>query len=247
MDTTTTTRGRVTVERGAKRVRVYLSGQLVADTSAPLLVWETPYYPTYYFPVADVIADLVTTGQVDHSPSRGDAERFHIRVGAATAQVEALGACHIVMSSPIDALRGHCRIDWAAMDAWFEEDEQIHTHPRDPHRRVDVLHSSRRVQVRADDVVLADTTHVAALFETGLPTRWYLHKTDVRMDLLVPSATVTHCPYKGEAEYYSLRAGTQSVDDVAWSYTSPFPESQKVAGMIAFMPSDRLSVTVEGE
>jgi uncharacterized protein (DUF427 family) len=95
--------------------------------------------------------------------------------------------------------------------------------------------------------VLADTTHVAALFETGLPTRWYLHKTDVRMDLLVPSATVTHCPYKGEAEYYSLRAGTQSVDDVAWSYTSPFPESQKVAGMIAFMPSDRLSVTVEGE
>jgi uncharacterized protein (DUF427 family) len=243
----TTTRGRVTVERGAKRVRAYLSGWLVADTTAPLLVWETPYYPTYYFPVADVHAELVPTGQVDHSPSRGEAERFHVRVGGPMARIEALGACHVVQASPIDALRGHCRIDWAAMDAWFEEDEQIYTHPRDPHRRVDVLASSRRVQVAVGDLVIADATHVTGLFETGLPTRWYLHKVDVRMDLLVPSPTVTHCPYKGQAEYYSLRAGEVSVDDIAWSYPAPLPESQKVAGMIAFMPTDRVAVTAEGE
>jgi uncharacterized protein (DUF427 family) len=244
---TTTTRGRVTVEQGAKRVRVFLSGQLVADTTEPLLVWETPYYPTYYFPAGDVRAELVPTGQVDHSPSRGDAERFHVRVGVGTTQVEALDACHIVQSSPIDTLRGHCRIDWAAMDAWFEEDEQIFTHPRDPHRRVDILQSSRRVQVRVADLVLADTNHVTALFETGLPTRWYFHKVDVRMDLLVPSDTVTHCPYKGEAEYYSLRSGPYSVEDLAWSYLTPLPESQKIAGMISFMPNDRVHVTVEGE
>jgi uncharacterized protein (DUF427 family) len=244
---TTTTRGRVTVERGAKRVRTYLSGQVVADTTEPLLVWETPYYPTYYFPAGDVRAELVPTGQVDHSPSRGDAERFHVRVGVGSAQVEALDACHIVQSSSIDALRGHCRIDWAAMDAWFEEDEQIFTHPRDPHRRVDILHSSRRVQVRVADLVLVDTNHVAALFETGLPTRWYFHKVDVRMDVLVPSQTITHCPYKGQAEYYSLRSGPYSVNDLAWTYMTPLPESQKIAGLIAFMPSDRVQVLVEGE
>jgi uncharacterized protein (DUF427 family) len=243
----TTTRGRVAVERGAKRVRAYLSGWPVADTTEPLLVWETPFYPTYYFPVADVLAELVPTGQVDHSPSRGEAERFHVRVGGPMARIEALGACHVVHSSPIDALRGHCRIDWAAMDAWFEEDEQIHTHPRDPHRRVDVLASSRRVQVVVGDLVIADAAHVAGLFETGLPTRWYMYKVDVRMDLLVPSPTVTHCPYKGQAGWYSLRAGEQAIDDIAWSYIAPLPESQKVAGMIAFMPTDRVFVAAEGE
>jgi uncharacterized protein (DUF427 family) len=242
MTMSTTARGKVKVQPGSKRVRTYLRGGLVADTFHPLLVWEVPYYPTYYFPIADVHAELLPTGEVDHSPSRGDAERFDVRVGDATAP----GAAHVVVSSPLDGVRGHLRLDWSAMDSWFEEDEEIQVHPRDPHTRVDILASSRRVVVRVGDLTLAESDHAHALFETGLPTRWYLPKVDVRMDLLVPSATITHCPYKGQASYYSLRAGDLAIDDVAWFYPSPLPESQKIAGMVAFL-SDRVTVEVEGE
>src|SRR5918999_5202997 len=115
MNATTATRGSVRVETGSKRVHAYLGGEMVADTTAPLLVWEVPYYPTYYFPLADVHAELLPTGEVDHSPSRGDAERFDVRVGDATAP----SAAHVVVQSPLDGLRGHVRLDWAAMDSWF--------------------------------------------------------------------------------------------------------------------------------
>ena len=242
MAMTTTARGRVKVQPGSKRIRTYLGGGLAADTFHPLLVWEVPYYPTYYFPLADVHAELLPTGEVDHSPSRGDAERFDVRVGDVTAP----GAGHIVVASPIEGLRGHVRLEWGAMDSWFEEDEEVHVHARDPYTRIDILASSRRVVVRVGDLVLADSTHAHALFETGLPTRWYLPKVDVRMDLLVPSPTLTQCPYKGQASYYSLRAGDIAIDDVAWYYPTPLPESQKIAGMVSFF-ADRVTVEVEGE
>jgi uncharacterized protein (DUF427 family) len=235
---TTTARGKVKIQPGSKRIRTCLA----ADTFHPLLVWESPYYPTYYFPIADVLAELLPTREVDHSPSRGDAERFDVRVGETTAP----GAAHVVVSSQLEGLRGHVRLDWSAMDSWFEEDEEMHVHPRDPYTRVDILASSRRVVVRAGDVTIADSTHAHALFETNLPTRWYVPKVDVRMDLLVPSPTITHCPYKGQASYYSLQAGDVSIDDVAWYYPTPLPESHKIADMVAFFP-DRVTLEVEGE
>jgi uncharacterized protein (DUF427 family) len=214
----------------------------VADTTHPLLVWEVPYYPTYYLPAGDVLAELVPTGEVDHSPSRGDAQRADVRVGDVTAP----GAASVVPSSPIPELAGHVRIDWAAMDAWFEEDEEIFTHVRSPHARIDILPSSRHVRVTVGDLVVAESSRAHALFETGLPTRWYLPKVDVRMDLLVESPTVTHCPYKGQASHYSLRAGSTEVDDAAWTYPTPLPESLRVAGLVSFYP-DRVTVEADGE
>jgi uncharacterized protein (DUF427 family) len=95
------------------------------------------------------------------------------------------------------------------VDAWFEEDEEVFTHPRDPHTRVDVLPSSRHVRVEVDGLTIAESASPRLLFETGLPVRYYLPKTHVRMDLLMPTDTVTHCPYKGQAEYWSVRAGDQ--------------------------------------
>jgi len=73
-------RGSVRVEQGPKRVRVYLAGRLVADTRRPFLVWEIPYYPTYYLPSADVLAKLTPTGDTEHSPSRGEAEILDVGV-----------------------------------------------------------------------------------------------------------------------------------------------------------------------
>ena len=138
------------------------------------------------------------------------------------------------------------RFDWNAMDAWFEEDEQVYVHPRSPYTRVDILPSSRPVRVELDGVVLAESTHTHVLHETGLPPRWYIPKVDVRMDLLVPTDHSTRCPYKGEAEYWSVRVGERLEENLAWSYRTPLPESTRVAGMIAFY-DERVDVVVDGE
>ena len=229
---TTQVRGRVRVEHGAKRIRAYLGGELVADTTQPLLVWEKPYYPTYYFPAADVQAELRADGGVAHSPSRGDGITFSVRAG----DREAAGAAIRYEDSPFEELRDAIRLDWAAMDAWFEEDEQVFTHPRDPYTRVDILSSSRHVRIEVDGVTIAETSKPTLLFETNLPVRYYLPKTHVRMDLLTPTESTSHCPYKGDAESWSLALGDSVKVDIAWSYRTPLPESQKIAGLISFYP-----------
>src|SRR3981081_483535 len=110
----------VRVEHGAKRIRAYLGGELVADTSRPLLVWEIPYYPTYYFPAADVRAELLQADDgVEHSPSRGDGHTFTVSAGGKQAPAGALR----YVDSAIEDLRDAIRLEWSAMDAWFEEDE----------------------------------------------------------------------------------------------------------------------------
>jgi uncharacterized protein (DUF427 family) len=238
----TTTRGRVRVETAAKRVRVFLGGIPVADSARTRLVWESPNYPTYYFPIEDVRADaLVPTETTSQSPSRGEARHFTVRGGDA----ERVDAALQYPASPIEELQGLVRFDWSAMDAWFEEDEEVFTHVRSPYTRVDILASSRCVQVAIDGTVLAESVRPFVLFETGLVPRWYLSKTDVRLDLLVPTDNVTHCPYKGQAEYWSAIVGDQLVENVAWSYRTPLPESMKIAGRIAFY-NERVDLTIDG-
>jgi uncharacterized protein (DUF427 family) len=242
LTTRTTQRGRVRVERGAKRIRAYLGGQLVADTTRPLLVWEKPQYPAYYIPANDVRTELLSAdGGVAHSPSRGDGETFTIRAGGKEAREAALRYAN----SPFEDLRDAIRLDWHSMDAWFEEDEQVFTHPRDPYTRVDILPSSRHVRIEVDGVTVAETSKPTLLFETGLPTRYYLPKTHVRMDLLTPTDTESHCPYKGQAEWWSVRTGDTLHTDLAWSYRTTLPESQKIAGLIAFY-DEKVDVYVDG-
>ena len=235
--------GRVRVEQGAKRVRAYLGGRVVVDTMRPWLVWEVPYYPAYYFPVQDVRTDLlVPSATVTHTPSRGDAQHFTIKAGGKTAEDAALR----YVESPIAELRDLIRLDWDSMDGWFEEDEEVYTHPRDPYTRVDILPTSRQVRVELDGVVLAESTNARVLFETGLPPRWYIPKTDVRMELLAPTGTATHCPYKGQAQYWAVRVGDRLVEDLAWSYRTPLPESQKIAGLVAFY-NERVDLFIDGQ
>jgi uncharacterized protein (DUF427 family) len=235
-------RGRVRVEHGAKRVRAYVGGELVADSNRPLLVWEKPFYPAYYLPVEDVRTELLEAdGGFVHSPSRGNGHTFTLRTGGK----ELAAAAMRYRESPLEELRDAIRLDWDAMDAWFEEDEQVFTHPRDPYTRVDILPSSRHVRVEVDGVTVAETAKPTLLFETGLPTRFYLPKTHVRMDLLTPTDTVSHCPYKGQAEYWSVRAGDAVHADLAWSYRTPLPESQKIAGLISFY-NEKVDIFVDG-
>ena len=238
----TATTDRIRVEQSAKRARVYLGGELVADSNRPSLVWEAPYYPTYYFPMEDVRTDLLLpTSTITRSPSRGEARHYTVKAGGR----EAVDAALQYLDSPIEVLRGLIRLDWHAMGGWFEEDEEVFTHARDPYTRVDILATSRHVRIEIEGAVVADSTNAHVLFETGLPPRWYLPKVDVRMDLLQPTDTETHCPYKGQAEYWAAHIGDQVTPDVAWSYRAPFAESQKIAGLVAFY-DERVDVHLDG-
>ncbi len=234
-------RGRVRVETGTKRVRAYLGGRPAADTTRPLLVWESPHYPTYYLPLADVAADLDPTGATERSPSRGTAEVCDVRLEGATAT----GAALRYTEPALEALRGRVRLDWQAMEAWFEEDEEVFVHPRDPYVRIDALRSTRHVVATFDGAVLADSHAPVILYETGLPPRHYLPATDVRLDLLTPSATVTHCPYKGSTRYFDLHLDSRVERDLAWSYPTPLPESRPIAGLVC-LPAERVDLTVDG-
>lgn len=219
----------VRIERSAKRVRARLGGQVVVDSVNTALVWEHPHYPTYYFPLADVAAQLTADGAT-HSRQRGDAVTYTVIAGSRRAPAAALRH----RDSAIEELQGLVRLDWAAMDAWFEEDEEVFVHARDPYKRVDILPSSRHVRVEIGGVMLADSRSPRLLFETTLPVRYYLPQPHIRMDLLEHSATASECAYKGTAHYWSARIGDELHNDLAWGYRTPLPESQKIAGLVAF-------------
>ena len=138
-------------------------------------------------------------------------------------------------------IEGHVLVDWDAVDRWLEEDEEIVGHPRDPFHRIDIRGSSRHVVVELGGEVLADTRRPTLLFETGLPTRYYLERDDVRMDLLEPSDTRTTCAYKGHGSYFSAPGHP----DVAWTYLEPLADAQQVRGLIAFF-NERTDITVDG-
>ena len=236
-------RRRLRVEHGSRRVRTYLGGELVADTTSPLLVWEKPYYPVYYFPIADVKTDLLTaSGETKRSPSRGDATLFTI----ATSGTKAEGAAYQHVDSPIEELRDHIAFTWDAMGSWFEEDEEVYVHARDPYTRVDILQSSRHIEVVIDGVKVADSSAPRLLFETGLPVRYYLPKTDVRMDLLEATELHTACPYKGVASYYDVVIEGNRHENVVWWYPFAAEESSRVAGFVSFY-NEKLDIYVDGE
>ncbi|MDX1620898.1 MAG: DUF427 domain-containing protein [Nitriliruptorales bacterium] len=236
-------RGRVRVEDTGKRIRILFGGEFVADTTDAKLVWEKPYYPTYYVPADHARTDLlVATGDESRSPSRGTAEVHSIKAG----DREADGAVLWYRDAELDPIAGHLRFDWHSMDAWFEEEEEVYVHPRDPYTRIDILQSSRHVRIEVDGVTVANTHQPRLLFETNLPTRYYIPKTDVRMDLLRPSDHHTYCPYKGEASYYDLVLDDGIHENFVWWYPSPLLESVGIAGYVSFY-NEKVDVYLDGE
>jgi uncharacterized protein (DUF427 family) len=198
--------------------------------------------PVYYFPRADVRLDFLVP--VEHGapcPDQRGAVCWAVRVGDRRAE-------HAVWAGAEGrpALHDHVAFEWGKMDAWFEEDDEVYVHARDPYKRVDVLHSSRHVRVVVLGEVVAETRRPWLLFETGLPTRYYLPKADVRMDRLVSTETETRCPYKGVASYYAVRAGSTVVRDLAWCYRHPIPECSKIENLVCFY-NERVDLYVDGE
>jgi len=221
-------------EPSPRRVRVYFNNQLLADSKQMMLLRETNHLPLYYFPKEDVQMDfLIPSDQSAHSDHKGDAVFWDVQVGEKIAKSAAFTFRHPPQDGP--KLENTIAFKWGSMDSWFEEDEEVFVYARDPHKRVDVLPSSRHIKVVLDDTVVAETDRPRLLFETGLPTRYYFLKHEVRMEVLESSATVTRCPYKGEAHHYSIRMGDTLHKDLAWSYRFPTLECTKVQGLVGFL------------
>lgn len=246
-------------EPTAKRVRVRLGGDLVADTTDAVLVWEPRrLVPTYAVPRAALRAQLVPAGA-----ATGADEEVRTRLPAIGSRPvldpTVPFAAHSCPGTAFDVLTGDDAGDAAAFQPhdpdladyvildfgafeWCEEDEPVVSHPRDPFHRIDVCRTSRPVRVELDGTVLAESDRAAVLFETGLPPRWYLPRDDVVAELL-PSDTVTYCAYKGRACYYSLPDGPA---DVAWSYREPLHDAVPVRDRICFF-DERVDVVVDGQ
>ena len=236
---TATARGRV--EPAPRRVRGFLGPELVFDTTAARYVWEIPYYPAYYVPLADVRTEFLRDEDHPQQVQFG-ASRLHSLVGAGQVHESAARVFDADSDSPV---AGTVRFEWDAL-RWFEEDEPIYLHPRSPYTRVDALRSGRHVRVELDGVVLADTRSPVLLFETGLPTRYYIDPTDIAFQHLEPSSTQTVCPYKGTTSgYWSVRVGDALHADVAWTYHYPVPAVGQIAGLVAFY-NEKLDIAVDG-
>ncbi|WP_047866132.1 DUF427 domain-containing protein [Rubrobacter aplysinae] len=232
-------------EDSPKRVRAEFGGETVVDSRRAKLLHETGYLPVYYFPEEDLNPDLLhPTDHTTHCPFKGDAGYRSVEAGSRTAE-------NAVWAYPnaegvFAPLAGYAAIYFGAMDHWYEEDEEIHVHPRDPYTRVDVLDSSRHVRVLAGGETVAETDSPKLLFETGLPVRYYIPPEDVRTEALSESESRARCPYKGEATYYSVETGDVRVEDAGFSYPEPLKEAREVADHFCFL-GEGVTVEVDGE
>jgi uncharacterized protein (DUF427 family) len=235
----------IRVEQWPRRVRAVIGDVVVADSTRVLLLLEKGHLPVYYFPADDVRTDVMEpTEKHTRCPYKGDASYWTVKAGDREV-ANAVWSYLDPLPERTD-IKGYMAFYWDRVDSWWEEDDEVFVHPRDPYHRVDVLNSSRHVRVEVDGQTVAETRRPRLLFETYLPTRYYIPKLDVRLDLLEETDTVTHCPYKGKARYWKLRAPGGTIKDIAWSYPFPIPECPKIENLVAFF-NERADIYVDGE
>jgi uncharacterized protein (DUF427 family) len=220
-------------EDANRRVRNVLAGETVADSTHVKLLIEPGRLPVFYFPAQDVRQDLLEPSE-HHTESslKGTASYWHIRIGDRLAENAVWRYPTPPEGSP--AVQNYYAFYWHKLDHWYEENDEVFAHARDPHKRIDVLRSSRHVQVILGGVEVANTRRPTLLLETGLVTRFYIPFEDIRKDLLLPTDTHSRCPYKGEASYWSVQIGDRVYKDILWSYPTTLPEAQRIAGLLSF-------------
>ena len=233
------------LEPSPKRVRIEVGGEIVADSRRAMLLHESGQQPIYYFPPADVRSDLLEPSERHtHCPKKGDASYHTIRVGERVIESGAWYYPEPLEQAP--PIKDLIAFYFNRMDRWFEEDEEILVHPRDPYHRVDVLSTDRHVRVSLNGERLADSHRALALFESNLPTRWYVPREDVTAEL-ESSDTVTGCPYKGRAGYHSVKLSDgETAKDLVWGYDDPLPEVVRIAGLLSFF-NEKVDIELDGE
>jgi uncharacterized protein (DUF427 family) len=235
----------VWVEPTVRRIRARLGGEVVVDSRRALIMFEEGHLPVYYFPLEEVRQDLLEpSAKHTTCPRKGEASYWSIRAGDRVAE-DAVW-CYPQPIEGCPDISGHVAIYWNAMDSWWEEDDQVFVHARDPYKRIDVLRSSRHVRVEVGGETLAETQRPLLLLETALPARWYLPRADVRIGALRPSDTTSACPYKGTASYFTALAGGAEHRDIAWTYVTPIPECPKIEQAVCFF-NEKVDLYVDGE
>ena len=253
--------GQLRYEPTAKRIRARLGDRTVVDTTGAALVWEPRrVVPSYAVPRSDLDGELAPAaadpadpaGERDGSARLASRPVLDPRVPFAVHTTEGLvvdldaagqhrPAAGFLPGDP--DLAGLVVLDFTAFDAWYEEDEENVSHPRDPFHRIDVLPSSRRIRVELDGQVLAESARPMLLFETLLPTRYYLPRADVTAELTA-SPTRTWCAYKGQASYFSVTVAGREVPDLAWTYQEPRHDAEPVRELVAFF-DEKIDVIVD--
>jgi len=231
------------VERVPRRVRAMLGGQFVIDTISALYLWEWPFYPQFLIPVDDVSPEALTREEETHRVSRGTVVKVGLKAGGQVRDV----AGRLYVDSKIEGLAGKIRFDWDQLDSWFEEEEEVFVHPRNPYVRVDALRSTRTVRVELQGLVLAESSAPVMVFETGLPTRYYFDRGAVNYEHLEATDTETACPYKGRTTgYWSVQTEDDLHPDLAWAYDFPTRQLLPIAGMVAFY-NEKVDIFIDGE
>jgi uncharacterized protein (DUF427 family) len=233
-------------EPSPRRVRGILGDQVVVDSRRVMLLHETGHLPKWYFPREDVREELLeASDRTTRCPWKGEASYWSVRVGDRVAADAMWAYPDPLPEAP--PLGGYVSFEWDAMDRWLEEDDERHTHVRDPYHRIDVLPSSRHVRVSLDGHLLAESHRPLALFESALPPRWYLSAEEVRSDVLEPCPDLrTGCAYKGFAEYHSVRLGDRVERALVWTYAEPSREVAPIAGRLCFF-NERVDLELDGE
>lgn len=203
------------VDPSPRWIRAMRGGETAIDSRRAKLLYQPGMLARYFFPRDDVRWDLIE-----------DVEPVQPPAGA-------------------PGLGDHVAFPWAAFDAWHEEDEQVLAHAVDPYHRVDVRATSRYVAISSAGTMLADTKRAKALFETALPTRWYVPREDVHVDL-EPSDLRTECAYKGVATYFSVRLGEALLENIAWTYPHPRHDAEPVNGYVCFF-NEAIDIEIDGE
>jgi uncharacterized protein (DUF427 family) len=230
------TRPTLRVESSGRWVRGFVGNTAVVDSKHVKVVYGARRLATYFFPTSDVRMDLLTKSSVADT---GD-QRWTLSLNGKTIE-------DIAWTVPDgDELRDLIAFEWRKIERWYEEDEEVFVHPRDPYHRVDVMQSSRNIRVVIDGETVAETNQPRLLFETGIRTRYYIPKVDVRMELLTPTATSTSCPYKGNAVYWTAHVNGKDYSDIVWSYPFTTPECPKIQNLLSFY-NEKVDIYVDGE
>jgi len=232
----------IVVEPTDRWIRTKLTGEYIADSKHALLLIEygPGLLPTYFFPRQDIRMDLLSESEVQTDSTK---KFWDITVDGKVTRHVAWN--YLTLPEDRTLLGDYITFTWFKMDHWYEEEEEVFVHARDPHHRVDVTRSSRHVHIEANGVVLADTHSPYLLFETGLPTRYYIPREDVSVELLTPTSLTTACPYKGTAAYWSIEAGNETLKDSVWCYATPIAEAPKIKELMCFF-NEKVDITVDG-
>ena len=227
-------------ERLRRRMRVRFGGAWIADSEDVVLLHEPGRYPVAYFPLGDITPHVLQPSE--HTTRHRDlglTTWYTVRSGEHSRPRAAWQ--HTDLPPHASDLKGRVAFGWRAMDAFYEEDERILGHAADPYHRIDIRGTTRRLVVRYQNRVIADSTRPLVMYESGFAPRWYVPRADVDESALAPAEGQTFCPYKGVCSYYDIGEAHRA----AWSYEDAWTEARRVSGLVSFEP-DKIEVTLDG-